>query len=249
MLQPKQMPSSSPEGRGISFEDWPLLGTTPEFGSLTNYSDTDFYGANKRERKNNTRIDTLQETSLGMMEFHANERGLNVLADEIGIGLYYKNDGQLTDAGIDLVKYCDNFSEEEMEKMGGEALEEVLYKIVDANERLVISFDFENKTVAVVQIDRNIGKGPVLSSEEVLDFTRSMLLTVNYGEFKVCVGFRVIDDVFRFGLFVLREEENVTLETKILVTNILRDCNYKTFLESNSRDKYERLAKRIFLDT
>ncbi|MFZ3069483.1 MAG: hypothetical protein WA052_04210 [Microgenomates group bacterium] len=241
------MPSSSPEGRGISFEDWPLLGTTPEFGSLTNYSDTDFRGANKREQRNNIRLDTLRETSLGMMEFHANKRGLSVLADEIGIGLYYESSGQLTVAGIDLVKYCDNFSEEEMEKMGGEALDEVLDKVVNANEQLAISFDFKSNTVAVVQIDRNTGKGPILSSGEGLNFTRSTLLTANYDEFKICVGFRVIDDVFRFGIFVLREEEDITLETKMLVTNILRDCNYKTFLESSSPDKYERLAKRIFL--
>ncbi|HAS69174.1 TPA: hypothetical protein DCS00_03365, partial [Candidatus Collierbacteria bacterium] len=77
-----------------------------------------------------------------MVEFHANEKGFRVLADEMGIGLYYKNDGRLTDAGIDLVKYCDNFSEEEMEKMGGEVLEEVLEKVVNANEQLAISFDF-----------------------------------------------------------------------------------------------------------
>lgn len=241
------MPSSSPEGRGISFEDWPLLGTTPEFGSLTNYSDTGFRGAKEREGKKNTRIDTLRETSLGMMEFHANERGFSILADEIGIGLYYKNDGRLTDAGVDLVKYCDNFSEEEMEKMGGEALEEVLEKIENANEQLAISFDFKNNTVAVVQIDKSTGKGPILSSEEGLDLTQSTLMTVSYDEFKICVGFRVIDDVFRFGIFVLREEEDINLETKMLVTNILRDCNYKTFLESNSPDKYDRLAKRIFL--
>lgn len=239
------MPSSSPEGRGISFEDWPLLDTIPEFGSLTNYSDTDFRGANKKERKNNIRLDTLRETSLGMVEFHANEKGFSILADEIGIGLYYENDGRLTDAGVDLVRYCDSFSEEEMEKMGGEALEEVLEELVNASEQLAISFDFKNNTVAVVQIDRNTGRGPILSSEEDLDFTQSTLMVVSYGEFKICVGFRVIDDVFRFGLFVLRKEENITVETKILVTNILRDCNYKTFLESNSPDKYERLAKRI----
>jgi len=227
-------------------EDWSLLSVSPEFGSLTNYSDTDFHGASERERKT-TRLDTLRETSLGMVEFHANEKGFRVLADEMGIGLYYKNDGRLTDAGIDLVKYCDNFSEEEMEKMGGEVLEEVLEKVVNANEQLAISFDFKNNTVAVVQIDRNTGKGPILSSGEGLDFTLSTLMTVSYGEFKVCVGFRVIDDVFRFGIFALREEESITLETKMLVTDILRDCNYKIFLESSSPDKYERLTKRIFL--
>ncbi|KKS31171.1 MAG: hypothetical protein UU94_C0017G0011 [Candidatus Collierbacteria bacterium GW2011_GWB2_42_12] len=86
-----------------------------------------------------------------------------------------------------------------------------------------------------------------MSSGEGLDFTLSTLMTVSYGEFKVCVGFRVIDDVFRFGIFALREEESITLETKMLVTDILRDCNYKIFLESSSPDKYERLTKRIFL--
>jgi hypothetical protein len=161
--------------------------------------------------------------------------------------LYYKKNGQLTDAGVDLVKYCDYLSEEETDRMGGEALEEVLEMIENSNEQLAISFDFTNNTAAVVQIDKSTGTGPILSSEQGMDLTKSTVMEVSYDEYKICVGFKVIDDIFRFGFIVLREEENVDIKTKMLVTNILKDCNYKTFLDSKSPDKYENLARRIFL--
>jgi len=241
------MSSSSSEGRGISYEDWSLLGITPEFGSLTNYSDTGLRGAKEREGRKNIRLDTLRETSFGIVEFHANVKGISILADEMGIGLYYKNNGRLTDVGVDLVKYCDYLSEEEMEKTGGEALEKVLEIIENSNEQLAISFDFTTNTAAVVKIDKSTGKGPILSLEQGINFTKSILMEVGYDEYKICVGFKVVDDVFRFGFLVMREEENVDVKTEMIVTNILKDCNYKTFLDSKSSDKYENLARRIFL--
>ncbi len=239
------MPKNNIEQRGIAPENWHYLKVQPKFGSLTDNLDLSFRGANEKELGNKS-MDTLRETVIGLVEFHTDENGFGILADEIGIGLFYKNDGKLADLGIDLTKYCNNCSEKEMEKMGGGALGEVLAMMTEENQQILFSFDFRDNVVAVAEVDKRTGTGPIISCSQKVDLSASSIMTAHYNEYKICMGFHLEEDIFNFGLFAMREGEEFTPDTRIMVTRILVDCNYKTFLSSESPEKYRKLTDRIF---
>lgn len=239
------MPKNSPERKGISPENWHYLNVVPKVGSLMNHPDLSFRGANEKEKENKN-VDTLRETEVGLVEFHTDENGFGILAEELGIGLFYNNSGKLVDAGIDLLKFCASSSDEDLVKMGGEAMLDILEDVVEDNKQFLFSFDFRDNTVAVVDLDKRTGNGPILAGERNVNMNESNLMTVGYNGNKLCVAFHQDEDIFFFGLYALAEGEEFIPGTRLLVSRILTDCNYKTYLNSDSPEKYKKLADRVF---
>lgn len=225
----------------ISPEKWHLLPTFPSFGSLTDDRNGGAVGPFEEKR-----FDSLRETSIGLVEIHAGKDGFNFLAAEIGTGLLYEKSGRLTDVGIDVLSYCESCSEEDCEKMGGDSLDEMLGAMVESDDQIFISFDFNENTVAVVKRNTNSGKSLMMSAIEDVDFSISTALRVKYDEYYMFVGFTMVEDELRFGLMITPVDEGYNPQKTIMTMSILNDCNYQTFLNSPSPDKYDKLARRIF---
>lgn len=226
----------------FSPEHWHLIPTIPRIGSLL-----DPYGGRTVESYEEKEDgDTLWETAVGLVEIHSSEEGFNLLAKEMGIGLFYEKSGCLTNAGVDILNFCDSCSEESCEKMGGDNLEEMLEVILEKKCQLLVYFDFEDNTVTLVEVDRLSGKGTILGSAECLDLSSAILMKIEYDEYYLYIGLRVVEDVFHFGLSVTGWENDPEPDKTMMMTKILFDCNYQTFLRSLSPDKYDKLARRIF---
>ena len=235
----------------IKPEHWHLLPTNPKFGSLTDYSGGRVYKTCDSETESyctEKRLDTLRETSAGLMEIHSGEDGIYITAGDVGIGLYYEKNGNLAEAGFDLLSYCASCSDIQLEQMGGEKLYDLLELMLAKNEKLTVCFDLRDKMAAIANFDRRTGKGTVLSADENLDYSKATLIEVVYGENVLCVAFKVVDDVFHFGVMVIEEGEDISHITKMLSCRVLTDVNYKTFLDSKDPDRFDKLAKRIFLN-
>lgn len=235
----------------IKPEHWHLLPTNPRFGSLTDYSGGRVYKLCDEESVNGyreNRVDTLRETSIGQVEIHSGDDGFYITAGDVGIGLYYEKNGNLAEAGFDLLSYCASCSSEQLEQMGGEKLNDLLENMLVENEKLTVFFGIRDKMVAIANFDRRTGKGTVLCEDENLDYSKTTLIEAVYGENVLCVAFKVIDDVLYFGVMVIEEGEEIGHLTKMLSSRVLTDLNYRTFLDSKDPDRFDKLAKRIFLN-
>lgn len=224
-------------------EKWRTIPVFPKVGSLID----PFGGRVVDAYKMTGAVDTLRETSAGLIELLAGSDGLNIIAGETGIGLFYEKDGRLTDVGINLMDFCTSCSEEDLDRMGGDDLVDMLDDMDENGDRLMINFDLKRNTLAIVGRDVSSGKLAVLASSEGIDFSLPAVANMKYREYFLHLVFHKIEDVFHFGLLVSSDRVSFTTDTKLLTTRVLTDCNYRTFLESSSPDRYDRLARRVFL--
>lgn len=236
-----------PKNNGIEPKYWHLIPTDPEFGSLTDYYGGRANASEEEREEREGRVDTLRETSIGLVEYHASKEGFNVLSERLGMGLFYEGDGRLVNVGIDVTNYLMSCSEKDFESMGGNDMVGFLRAIKNMDERLFVSFDFDQKIMAVVGIDKESGIGRNLFGVTDHDFSLSALAEVFYDDYVAYIGFVVVEDELNFGIIVKNVDIGETLpKKKMLMTRILTDCNFKTYLESSSPEKYENLARRIF---
>lgn len=189
-----------------------------------------------------------EDTSRGRIELRFVEGRFNVLAVDLGIGLLYDKDGKLETIGIDLLAYCMNLDKEDVNDEDGVLLMEMLGRMVDNNDRLYIGIELKDKTLAFANLNETTGEREVISYSEEINYSLKNLARVNYNGNNLLFGLCNNDDEFIFGVRAGdKKTPDNKINTNMLVTRILSDCNYRTFLESKSEDRWERLAKRIFM--
>ncbi|HOX95785.1 MAG TPA: hypothetical protein PLI45_00170 [Candidatus Woesebacteria bacterium] len=184
---------------------------------------------------------------MGLVNFLMSKNGYDVLAEDAGIALFYQKDGKLAQAGFDVDTFVDACGEEIEEVMGGDALKEILAQAVEENCQISVCVDIEAKTAAIAYIDNESGESKVINDMENIEPNNMYLMKSKFGDYVLNVEFLVVEDVLRFGILATPEGKVITENTKILMTEVLTECNFETFLDSSSLDKYNRLAKRIFL--
>lgn len=189
-----------------------------------------------------------QETSRGELQMRYVEGKFNLLAVDLGVGLLYSREGILETVGVNVMQYCENLHELDIEKMGGEKMERLLEKMVLNGDRLYLDVELKEGVVAVVSINEESGERKTLFSATEVDFRQRSLVTVEYGDQTLLIGFSNNADEFEIGLMAEEGDVDDLLERKIslLITVICSDLNYKTFLNSKNEDRFERLARRVF---
>lgn len=188
-----------------------------------------------------------EDTSRGHIELRFVEGKFNVLAPDLGIGLLYDSKGNLETIGVDLINYCMNLDEEDFESEEGEILMEMIGKMIENNDHFYIDIELKDNSLAFASINEYSKEKKILAYIENIDFSLSSLAKVDYNGFTLLLGLCNDDDEFRFGVGAVDEiDSDAKMSTNMLITKILSDCNYKTFLESKAEDRWERLAKRIF---
>lgn len=188
-----------------------------------------------------------KDTSRGELQMRYVEGKFNLLAVDLGIGLLYDKEGILETVGVDITQYCDNLDEDDLEKMGGEGVLEMLEMMAINGDRIYLSAELKDKTVAIASINEYSGERKVIFSVADVDFGRRNLVTMNYEGHTLFVG--LSNDVDEFEIGVMAKEGTdapVDREMSLLITVICSDCNYKTYLEGRNEDRFERLAKRVF---
>jgi hypothetical protein len=224
-------------------EQWHLIPTDPRFGSVID-STIEKNIHEQVERK----FDTRESTEMGIIQIHQDAENLNIFAEDYGIGLNYDKQGKLTDAGVDILNYSLLASDDNFEKMGGENLHEMLEAAGENDEQILVSIDLNGKALAVATVERSTGKGTILSSAENLNVNLATLMRVEYDDYVLYVGFVNVEDEFHFGLKVVTEDEDEkNPERSMVMTRILSELNYQTFMSMPTVDKYDKLVKRIFL--
>lgn len=189
-----------------------------------------------------------EDTSRGHIELRFVEGKFNVLASDLGIGLLYDKDGKLETLGIDLLAYCMNLDKEDSMGEDGVLLMEVLGRMVENNDRIYIGIDLKDKTLAFANLNESTGEKEVISYSEEINYSLKNLAKVNYNGNDLLFGLCNNGDEFVFGVRAGdKKTSDKKINTNMLITIILSDCNYRTFLESKAEDRWERLAKRIFI--
>jgi hypothetical protein len=217
----------------------------PEFWKCIHFGEKlDSYGGLRGPEVLRTGVTVSED--IGRVNYLTSEKGYDVLAEDAGIALFYQKNGLLNQAGFDVETFIDACDEEEEEKMGGKALKEILDMAVEDNHQISVCVDWETKTAALEYIDNESGESEVLSSFEGLVQKDIHILRAKLGEYFLNAEIRVVEDVLYFGILALPEGEKITEDTKILMSRVLIDCNFETFLGSDSLDKYNKLTKRIF---
>lgn len=226
----------------IERKNWRLIPIFPKFGSLV-----DEFGGRSVPLERKKDVDVSINTIVGMTEIHYGEDGLNVFAEDIGVELHYEKDGVLDNFGLDVFDYCVNASEENYTKMGGQDLDELMATLYESKKHLSISFNLNKNEVMVNSSDDFSENSDLLPTVISKDFSSPTHVCINFGEYRMLVGCSIEQDEFAFGLLVNKQEDQLTIDTKVYMCSILRECNYKTFLKSKTQDRYARLVKRIFL--
>jgi hypothetical protein len=232
----------------IQPEHWHLLPTVPKFGSLI-----DPFGGRiarsekvKQAEKPEPRMDTLRETLIGMVEIHSDEEGLFFMAHEIGLVLSYEKSGQLTEVQVDLYDFFMSRCNGPYGEKSGGKMHDVLEDMVDNGDNITVYADIKDKTVTVVNDTEGVDEGKVMAFYENFDCSKTTMAEIKYGDYSIVFGLLQVEDTLCLGIFALGRGETAVPSEDILTGKILNDCNYKTFLESRSPEKYERLVKRIF---
>jgi len=231
------MPSISPE-------IWPLFPIKPVFGAQID----PFGGKNSPLTENKFEpFHVMTDTCRGYVDMRYRDGLFNVLAANLGIALLYNKEGILETVCIDVMQYCENMDEDDFEKMNIDCLVEMLTTMEARGDRLYLDIELNNKIVALANSDTN-ANDEVLGVIGNVDFSLQYLAVITYHDFILYVALNSKDDEFHFGINAGYKGEELDLKAKITKTTILSDCNYKTFLENKKEDRYDKLAKRIFID-
>lgn len=232
-----------PESKGISPKYWRLIPSFPKFGSLTDYYGGKASGSDER----NVKLDALRETKFGLVEYHVTEEGISMYAEHFGIGLNYDKEGKIQEIGVKLFEYLGHCLDGDVESMGGENVSGVMRRMLQEEVMLYLNFNLAEKYAVIAKKDYVTNKRVEVENNCNHNFSEPYILTTNFEEYKLTVGFGVVDDEFLFKVLISKLGEAIEVDGDIQATKLLIDCNYKTFLESKYSDKLERLAKRVFL--
>jgi hypothetical protein len=226
----------------FSPEKWNLIPCEPSFGSLL-----DVAGGRLVESYRDQEPSVYKDTDVGMVKICEKKDGCNIMAEEMGIGLFYEKSGRLSNAGLNVYDFSWGCSMDDFERMGGEALDDFLDVLKDGEQEIFVNFNFKENSVAIVNIDKVTKVGVILAAVDSVEYSQSTAVRVAFDEYYLYVGFTVVEDEFRFGLMVTSADEGDVPQKTIMTMSILNDCNYQTFLDSPSRDKHEKLVRRVFL--
>ncbi len=204
-------------------------------------------------------------TSRKRMSFEMMNEGFRVTAADLGMGILYDTDGDLSAVRINVVSFLygllevqddGNFDEENF----GDMIDLVTFLETSGNE-YIVHVDAKGDKCSVYGIDSKTGGQKVMANEEKLNFSRSpVVLMVSFEETSFGIILHRFEDNFGVGIGVSGEmddtpspigdlpndikgedDEKVSMLSVVLST----DCNYTTFLDSKRQDRFERLAKRI----
>ena len=220
---------------------WHLIPTEPKFGSLI-----DEDGGRSQPAKNEV-LDVVKQTLIGKVDIHEDDGGLDLYVSDMGIDMHYEKNGKLTRLELDVFSFFTNCSDEQLMMMGGDVLEDLADLLMENDSELTVRFDILNNKIFVTEANLLSEKRRPLPVSLDQNFSVPTLLTLDYEDLGVCIGVMTVEDEFRFGLLIKKKEDELTSQTKIYMYNVLKDCNYRTFLESEAKDKYDKLMKRIFL--
>jgi len=223
---------------------------SPEYWRLFSFADkTDLCGGRRGpfEPDELRPFSALAETSRGELQMRYVDGKFNVLAVDMGVGLLYDKDGGLETIGIDVLAYCENMNDEDMEKMGGEEMEELMETMALNGDRLYLNVELKEGMVALASINDISGERKILGSVTEVDFSRRNLASMNYDGYTLFFGLANNEDEFEVGVRArIGEDASYERDMNLLITVISSDCNFKTYLESKSADRFERFARRVF---
>ena len=138
-------------------------------------------------------------------------------------------------------------TDEETNHMGGEDLLKMLETMEEDGKMYFVTFNLKENFMTLTSVEEETGVKKMPLLVENVDFMKDDLLEINHGGFTMCWVARNDEDEFKFGTKVIKKEEVETSKVSVLITRVLSDCNYQTFLESKTEDKIGRLAERIFI--
>jgi hypothetical protein len=217
----------------------------PKFGSMI-----DIYGGTsipEEEVLDRNAFSVSKETSLGNLSIKFVEGGINILNLDLGIGLIYGENGQLKLAGINLSKFCENINPDMSGDIGGEYIADIFSLMNGMGDNYHALFDLENRIFAVLNMNNVTGKQELVSSMENANFSLDTLIQLKYGRSSLFIRYQVIEDELAIGISGGNFEAKPDTNMKASGLRVLTDCNYQTFLDSSSEDKYDNLARRVFL--
>lgn len=216
----------------------------PKFGSLIDEGGRRVWDANDFLEVERAYEEGLMEnTSRGVVIVEQTKaQETRIIAEDLGIALIYDHDGKLKRAVVGLMNYLSNVDNNTLELVGGEDMIDMMQEMNTDKKSLDFIFNLEENFLLVVNAN-----GEMVTKEyfvEGLNYRKGERFEIGYGGHEINLAMRNEEDVFLFGMRVTKAEET-DREIKA-ITRILSDCNIKTFLNSSSSDKVERLAKRVF---
>jgi hypothetical protein len=205
-----------------------------------------------------------QVTSKGVVDVSLIENGLRVVASDIGVSVIYDNNGKLSDFKMEVLRFGLSISDGEFGDfdMDGE-LDALLWELENNGDRISVDVNFEEKKVVVLRANDKTMKVGVVAVEENVDFEKMIIVPVIYEDFNFFIGCQLDEDDFSYGFGLLdpnswgntevedeedESEENDEVEGGAVARKVSIDCNYMTYLDNDKPDRFEKLAKRIFLD-
>lgn len=164
--------------------------------------------------------------------------------------LFYNNSGRLAGAEIKLCDFCVGEYDEDLESetMGDKSSELMDVWLQLKDSQLEVHFDFEENKVIIVSADNNTSESTVLDTYCDADiFSLNEPTKFCFEGYTLNLIYWVFEDEFYFGVYTTVNGEDFTQEMITMYVKSGCDCNYKTYLDGNSSDRYEKLAKKVFL--
>jgi len=183
-----------------------------------------------------------KQTSYGFTTFTESESGLLVSATDRGMVCSYDQAGELNGVLIEVFNSTSLITMEQIENIadGGNAFLAALETMELTRDRIFVEFDLEflNKKVSFYNIETGVTK--LQSAENIKDIRFPVVKTVKYGNCEFMVKIKMTE--YGCLLSVSTDGGKMTL----VLNDIARDINYKTYLEDKRSDRLDRLARRIF---
>jgi len=217
----------------------------PRFGSMT-----DVYGGTSKPEEEVFGPGSLhvqEETSVGLVDFKSVEAGINIFNFDLGVSAAYGHNGVIESVALDLSTFCSHIGQDDFEAIGGEHIVDALSMMEGMGDSYQVLFNFEEKLFAVLNINEVDNTQNLVSTIENADFSLNTAVKLRYGRSAIFLRFQLVEDEFAITVSGGKFEDGSLPNTRSSGLRILTDCNYQTFLDSDSNVKYDSLAKRVFL--
>lgn len=203
-------------------------------------------------------------TSRKMMSFELMNEGFRVTAQDLGLGMIYDGQGELSALRVNVVHFLYGLikvHDEDVDDTNNIGLAiDLLTDLETLDHTFIAHVDIKEKLCCLISADLKTGDQMVLSNNKNINFDTPAVLLMEFeginfglilhyfeGNFGVGLGISDPDgDPNEIGSLPNDIEEG-EVEATILTCVLASDCNYMTFLDSKKPDRFERLAKRIIL--
>ena len=207
-------------------------------------------------------ITSQEETTYALVQ-----EGFRAIFHKLGIGVKYDEDGDLSAIRVEVLPLLHALLDQVDDD--DDSCDEIFGMAVAMEEdgnKFVAHIDLLERKYHLFVFDK-VDQSTVLAKDKEVNFGEPVSLVVKTREYTLCLFFQEFENDFTIGVG-FAEEQEADDEPSIIgdlpgvmksdggnqyrycVLNefISNDCNYLTYLDSKSPDRFDRLAKRIILE-